>query len=135
MKYRTADAMLPADLAHACRQFQQWRDQHQTRQRLPLKLWEMAVKLANKYGITKTAKTLRLGHSDLKKRCLKINVQESVNTVSFLDVTPRSEAILPKIECTIECQRQFNETIRIQLKGSDWPNLIEICDRLWNSDQ
>ena len=58
-----ATSVLPDRLALGVRQFEQWRAQQDRRRRLPDHLWSLAVELAREFGVSRTAKTLRLAHN------------------------------------------------------------------------
>ena len=80
---------LPAPLEGVRRRFEQWRIVQKARARIPDSLWASAVKLAHVYGITRTAKALRVDYYSLKKRL----GQESVADQDFTAVpfgTPES---------------------------------------------
>ena len=59
---------LPAKLARGRRRFERWRRDHKPPARLPVYLWSLAAELAREYGISRTARTLRLEYNGLKKR-------------------------------------------------------------------
>jgi len=59
---------LPAQLARGRERFEKWRSKQKTRSRLPEPLWLAAVKLAQRYGVNRTARALRLDYNGLKKR-------------------------------------------------------------------
>ncbi len=61
---------LPADLARGRDRLAAWRATKKPRSRIPEALWEMAVKLAAKHGVHRTARTLKLDYYSLKKRTL-----------------------------------------------------------------
>jgi hypothetical protein len=48
--------------------FEQWRTTRNKRDRVPESLWQVAVKLAPFYSISKIARTLRLNFNELKRR-------------------------------------------------------------------
>lgn len=48
--------------------FQQWRKGHRPRSRLPEALWAAAAQMAQRRGLYRTARTLRLDYANLKKR-------------------------------------------------------------------
>ena len=59
---------LPARLERLRRRFERWRGTHKARSRIPDPLWAAAVKMADTYGLYRTAKVLRLDYYALKKR-------------------------------------------------------------------
>jgi len=123
---------LPPRLHEARQQFEQWRSQQETRGRLPVHLWSLAIELAKEFGLSKTAQTLRLEYNSLKRKSQSPDIgnrPEPVPTQTFLELRPNSA----QIECTIDCQRAPGRTIRIQLKGPQWPDITGICQELWGT--
>ena len=121
---------LPSRLLEGRQRFEQWRSQRQTR-RVPNHLWSLAVDLAQEFGLSKTAQTLRLEYNRLKRKSQSSNSgsrSEPVSRPTFLELRPN---ICLPVECTIDCQRAPGQTIRIDLKGPDWPDITGICQRLW----
>ena len=96
---------LPHRLLRGRQRFEQWRSQQETRGRLPDHLWSLVVELAKEFGLSKTAKALRLEYNSLKKKSQSPdtgNGSEPVPTQTFLELRPNSA---PQVECTIDCQR------------------------------
>jgi hypothetical protein len=103
---------------------------------LPEPLWAAAVKLAHEYGVNRTARTLRLDYSGLKKR-MESSVSGDVSQVS---VGPQFLQLLPSeltavAECTIECEEAQGAKIRIHLKGPQLPDLAALIGNLWNGER
>ena len=127
---------LPAKLARGRERFETWRKKQKTRRRLPERLWSAAVKLAQEYGVNRTARTLRLDYNGLKKR-MESSVSGDVSQVS---VGPQFLQLLPSeltavAECAIECEGAQGSKIRIHLKGPQLPDLAEMIGNLWNGDR
>ena len=59
---------LPARLEALLRRFEGWRGIRKPCSRIPDPLWAAAVKLVGKYGLCRTARTLRVDYYSLKKR-------------------------------------------------------------------
>ena len=59
---------LPARLEGLRRRFERWRGTHKARSRIPEAFWGSAARMAGRYGLHRTAKTLRLDYYALKKR-------------------------------------------------------------------
>jgi len=121
-------SMLPDKLAQGLRQFEQWRRHREGRRRLPDDLWSLAVELAGEFGVSRTAKALRLAHNTLKQKSLLLR-EHPVPSIPFLELRPDTGR--DQIECVIECERSSGQKIRIQLKGPDWPDLSSLCEGLW----
>lgn len=129
-------SMLPDKLAQALRQFEQWRSQRKGRDRLPDHLWSLAVELAREFGVSRTARTLRLAHNTLKYKSQRSKQQDRpdlITNMPFLELRP--DTVNAPIECIIDCQRSSGQKIRIQLKGSNWPDLASLCQGLWDAGQ
>ena len=135
MKHRS-NSVLPAKLAEGCRHFEQWRSQKKTRRRLPDHLWSLAAELARQYGVSKTARILRLDYHRLKKKSQRPvfkNHTAETPTVQFMELMP--DGAHHPIQCTVECEQLHKAKIRIQLEGPDWPDLAALCGMLWNPER
>ena len=129
-------SILPAKLAEGCRHFEQWRSRQQTRCRLPEHLWSLAVGLAREYGVSKTARILHLDYHRLKQRTQRPvfkNYTTEPPSMQFMEIMP--ENLSRRVDCTVECEDAHHTKIRIELKGSEWPELTRLCSQLWNSDR
>ena len=127
---------LPAKLVRGRERFEKWRSKQKTRSRLPEPLWAAAVKLAQEYGVNRTARTLRLDYNGLKKR-MESSVSGDASQISvgqpFLQLLPPELAAVA--ECAIECEGVQGGKIRIHLKGPQLPDLAELIGNLWNGDR
>lgn len=128
---------LPPKLLQGRQVFEQWRSQQKTRCRLPEHLWSLAVELAKDYGVSKTAKTLRVEYNMLKKKSLLPQAPSDrpvpVPPGAFLELRPNEAP--DQFECIIDCQRSLGQMIRIQLKGPHWPDVTGLCERLWGTSE
>lgn len=61
------DSDLPVPLLRAQERIEQWRETREVR-RIPEEIWSDAVRLAEKYGIHRTSRALRLNYYSLKDR-------------------------------------------------------------------
>jgi hypothetical protein len=132
-----SDSVLPGKLARGFRQFELWRGQQEKRGRLPDHLWSLAVELAREFGVSRTAKTLRLAYNTLKEKSQcseKVNRPDPMPTLPFLELRPADRADA-QVECTIECERSPGQILRIHLKGPHWSDLSSLCERLWGTDR
>ena len=129
-------SILPDKLAHGLQQFEQWRSQRKGRGRLPDHLWALAVELAMEFGVSRTAKTLRLAHNTLKRKSHRSEQRDRPDpmpNIPFLELRPGK--VNAQVECTIDCERASGQTLRIHLKGPDWPDLSSLCEGLWGTGQ
>jgi hypothetical protein len=122
---------LPGDLARARDRLAAWRRTKEPRSRIPESLWELAVKLANKYGLNRTARTLKLDYYSLKKRVDAAAVgRGDEDGVAFLEL-PATLAPVP------ECVIQFEDsrgTLKVHLKGYSATDIATVGRSLRGSD-
>jgi hypothetical protein len=124
---------VPARLARARERFDKFRKKHKGYRRLPDSLWSAAVKLAQTYGVNRTARTLRLDYSGLKKRLESTVVatpSDAAPGPKFIELLPSE--LTAEAECALECRRPDGTTIRIHLKGSQLPDLAALSRSLLN---
>ena len=127
---------VPARLARGRERFDKFRKKHKGYRRLPESLWSAAVNLAQTYGVNRTARTLRLDYSGLKKR-LESTVAATPSDVgpgpTFVELLPSE--LTAAAECALECRRPDGTTIRIHLKATQLPDLAALSHTLCNGDQ
>ena len=83
---------VPARLARGRERFDKFRKKHKGYRRLPESLWSAAVKLAQTYGVNRTARTLRLDYSGLKKR-LESTVSDTPSEAGVRSGVHRTAAV------------------------------------------
>lgn len=124
---------LPPDLAQLAARFAQWRRAHDLGTRIPDALWDAAVDVAQRHGVSRTAQTLKLGYDALKKRIEKkgplLAGRHAGRQPAFLELTP-GPVVVPS-ECTIEFEKPGGARMRVQLKGSDLPDLAALGRTFW----
>ena len=127
---------LPAGLENARRRFERWRATRRRQGRIPESLWTAAVKLAQAYGVNRTARALSLGYDALKRRVEEQGVADkgsaaAANRTTFIELAaPRS---LPTVtgECLLELEKADGVKMRIHLKGVNTPDLAALSRSLW----
>jgi len=127
---------LPAKLARGRKRFEQWRSTHPPRSHLPKPLWSLAAELAREYGLSKTARILRLDYYGLKKRVASLvsdNGPPPAVRPAFLELLPGGAQVA--VECSIECEDAQGAKIRIHLKGRELPDLAAITSNFWSRDR
>ena len=126
-------APLPTKLVQGRKFFEQWRSQQTRRTRLPKQLWSLATELAREFGLSRTASTLKLSYTCLKKR-MEMPVSDPMSQTKyqtqFMELRP-SQAN-PVTECAIECENVQGAKMRIQLKGQNLEGLTRLCRELWS---
>jgi hypothetical protein len=125
---------LPADLENTRRRLEQWRQRHQAPTPLPESLWGEAVKLAGRYGVSRTARALRVRYYSLKDRVEKQTGSSAAGSpaagaATFLElaVSPRSGAG----ECILEWEDAAGGKMRVHLKGAEVPDLVALSRSFW----
>ncbi len=106
-------------LARARDRFTAWRQTKKPKSRIPEPLWELAVKLAAKHGLHRTARILKLDYYCLKKRVEAVQRHGEGNP-SFIELPPASA---PVQECIIEFE-DGAVSLRLHLKGY---NAVEVA--------
>ena len=93
-------------LAQLAEAFAHWRQCRSTpRERIPESLWQQAVCLTRVLPMSRVAKRLGLGTSDLKKRCtnhaVAVTAQDISPTIDFVELTPGPSWPTPSIDVDI----------------------------------
>jgi len=139
---------LPARLQNARERFQRWRQTRRGRSRIPEALWDSAVAMARLYGVSRTAKVLRLGYYSLKKRVenetagLTGDADEGVSEslwraraadsgTTFLEVEVPAAPSSGSGDCLLECEDGRGAKMRVHLKGAAAPDLIALARSFW----
>lgn len=92
-------AVLAPELLATQRRLDQWRKQRRGGETIPPELWDAAAELARRYGVTKVASLLRLGHRDLKERVRKSSSLSDPPVqapVSFVELPIVPEPVAPQ---------------------------------------
>jgi hypothetical protein len=121
---------LPEDLRQARRQFQTWRQQRQTGQRIPKDLWALAVRLAGTHGLSRTAAALRLDYYSLKKHIAVNDEPVPAEAPAFVEL-PAPLAVGKQALC--ELHNGAGATLRVQLLGYDAADLEALTRRFWDA--
>lgn len=97
--------------------FQEWREGHAPRARLPAALWAAAVELARQQGLYRTARALRLDYASLKQK-----VQATPRAAATPATVPAAfvELLAPAgslaTDCLIEMEGARGGRMRMQMK-------------------
>jgi hypothetical protein len=110
------------------RRFEEWRG-HRTGRALPAELWETAADLSARYGLSRTARALRLQYYDLKRRVLAAAAPEPASAdpvapatfVEILTAVPASPSDL-----LVEFEHASGAKMRIRLTAADRPVLADL---------
>ena len=125
---------LPVDLENTRRRLEQWRQRHQAPTPLPESLWAEAVKLAGRYGVSRTARALRVGYYSLKDRVEKATNSSATGSPAASAATILELAVSPPSgagECILEWEDAGGGKMRMHLKGVEVPDLVALSRSFW----
>ena len=118
MATQTTDS-LPAALQKARERFEAWRETRTQGDRIPKRLWNLAVKTAAKHGRHKTARALRLDYMGLKRRMPGVVVKATGKSKAPSFVEVRGADALSTGECVAWVEDPCGAKLRIDLRGLD----------------
>ena len=129
-----------AELLAAAVKVEQWRRARSRGTRMPASLWSDAVKLAERFGVSRTATALRIGYYSLKRRCQGPSAPRQRETVdrssgaapTFVELPPMAFAP-PKSECVIELEKPTGARLRIRLPDMTAADLVAVGRSFWES--
>ena len=104
---------VPRDLARGRDRCITWRRNRKPQSRIPQRLWELAVKLAAKHGLHRTAQALKLDYYSLKQRIETAEPGRDESGPTFLELPSAQVAVQ---ECVIEFE-EGAVSLRVHLKG------------------
>jgi len=121
------------ELARLAQRFAAWRRSRAFGTRIPEPLWDAAVALAVRHGLSRTAMALKLGYYALKKRVEQTASprRQSAPHPAFVEL-PAGSLTGPG-ECVIEFEKSGGVRMRVQLKGVGIPDLVALGRSFWDS--
>ena len=123
---------VPAELARAAARWAQWRRTRELGARIPESLWKLALELAARHGVSRTAIALRVDYYALKKRLdaqMPPRRVDSAVAPAFVELPPPSLATAGG--CVIEFENVSGAKMRIELRGSQVPDLAALGRSFW----
>jgi hypothetical protein len=124
-------SVLPKDLVRGRSRFQAWRRRRQAGSRIPHSLWALAVRLANRHGLSRTAAALRLDYYGLKKRAQAAVGQPPSSSPAFVELP--SPVVVSK-QCRFELDNGAGTTLRVQLAGYDTADVEALAHAFWKAE-
>ncbi len=115
---------IPDDLLQLSQRLQEWRSANPPRTRLPETMWTAAVEMAQRHGLHRTAKSLRLDYMRLKRRLSTEMPPPRSASAAFLELLSSPASGSP--ECVVEWESARGR-MRIVMKGGtlDWASLLQ----------
>lgn len=104
----------PTELMEQSAKLDAWRQQNPSRSKLPDDFWAEAVTLAQRHGLNRTARALRLDYGGLRKR------MPQPAQPAFVEFRPAASS-----ECVIEL-----EAMRITLRAMPTPEMANLIRSL-----
>lgn len=121
---------IPADLAKARQRFAAWRRTRRPGSRIPQPLWKLAVKLAARHGLHRTASALGLDYYSLRKQVEQAG-GGGQRAGAFLEVAAAPWAASG--ECVIELEDGTGASMRVSWKGQAAPDLAALVGSFWKA--
>ena len=127
----------PVPLERLRQRFDRWRSTHRVRSRLPEPLWRSAVRMAARYGLNRTAKTLRLDYYVLKKHIERDGIAVAdlakKESAGFVELT--SSPFVGVCDCTLDFENAGGAKMRVQFKSSAIPDLAALSWSFWDQQR
>lgn len=114
---------IPSELLELSQRLEQWRNAQPPRARLPASIWAAAAEMAQRHGLHRTTKALRLDYTRLKKRMTAATQASGPAPPAFLELLgPASGG---PVECVVEWESARGR-MRVAMKGvrPDWTSLL-----------
>ena len=104
-----------------------WRGRKRARERIPVSLWQAAVRESKRYSVTRVCRDLRLNYAELKRRTLA--VVEPATPLreprqAFREISPGPVAM--GTGCVVELEKPNGTRLRVSVPGYagvDWSQL------------
>ena len=127
-------ADLPKDLLQARSRFLAWRERGAAGRRTPPALWALAVRLAQRHGVARTARALGVNYLGLKKRtaaALAATAASQPPSPAPTFVELPAPAVLGK-QCLVELHNATGASLRVQLLGYDTADVAALARAVWS---
>src|SRR5712692_992486 len=111
------------DLLQLSQRLEEWRSAHPPRTRLPEPMWASAVEMAQRHGLHRTAKALRMDYTRLKERLPVTAQPPRAAPPGFLELL--TAPATGSTECVVELESARGR-MRVAMKGvmPDWVSLL-----------
>lgn len=124
------------DLSGAVARFEQWRQGRVSGSRIPDGLWKLAVNVACRHGVARTAAALKLDYYSLKNRLAERpspvgDAGDLSPPPAFVELTPGSLSSIGP--CVIEFSDCLGSSLRVQLPAGHVPDLVALGRSFWDA--
>jgi hypothetical protein len=131
---RERDSLPCPTMEEVQRQFDAWRKTRKRRTSIPALLWEAAVGLAGRYSPHRISKTLRLNHTELRKRIDGARAADNAAASPAVDFVEYSIPVMGNSGCLIEMEGRHGDKMRIFLAGERPVDLVGLGRSFWSRD-
>ena len=120
---------IPPDLLELSQRLERWRSEQPPRTRLPESIWTAAVEMAQRHGLHRTTKLLRMDYTRLKKLMPAVAPTAGPAPPGFLELL--APVAVGPVECVVEWESSRGR-MRVAMKGvtPDWVSLL----RAWREN-
>lgn len=119
---------LPARVESVRERFDKWRRERPSKAcPIPTELWAAAAKCARQFGYHRTAQALGLDSGKLKRKAEAPGREPRRNVPGFVELVAPGRGALA--ECVVELENRAGAKLRIELRGSAIPDLVELAHR------
>ncbi len=122
---------LPLDLARAQSRFNAWRSLRARGERIPRRLWTLAVQLAKRHGVSRTATALRLDYYGLQERAESSTSRERPALGPTFVELP-SPLVVSK-RCLVKLNNAAGASMRVHLVGYETADVEALTRTFWNA--
>jgi hypothetical protein len=133
------------DLVRGAELFSRWRRSRAIGARIPLELWQVALELGRRHGVSRTAGALKVDYYCHNKRIAKAEDSESAGNCAGNGTDPTglvaSKARFVELpfpsppsssgECAIEWEKPSGSRLRVSFQGRELPDLAVLGRDFW----
>ncbi|MBM4093975.1 MAG: hypothetical protein FJ276_31900 [Planctomycetes bacterium] len=133
---KTAD--LSGELETGRLHFERWRERRRLHTPIPESLWAEAVKLASRYGVSRTARALRVGYYSLKERGERAAACSPASSAKGSQALFLELAVPPERgtgECVLEWEDVTGAKMRVRLQGMATSDLVALSRSFWEGQR
>ncbi len=119
-------------LEEILKRFESWRKTRRSRTPIPEDLWQAAISLCENNSIYEISKALHLSYTKLKERVAASKafaLSESPSHPGFVELD-FGQAVIP-LEYVVEMEEKNGAKMRVQIKGENGFDLLELIKAFW----
>jgi len=119
----------PLTLEEVAEHFAHWRQQKRPGERIPESLWRAAIALAERDGLSRVARRLRLKRGDLKRHRQRLSADQDHGepAATFVELTPAPMTLPRFAPASLELIRP--DGLRLRIEPGDGINAQAVLDR------